>query len=292
MVLSTQKIESKRSRLTCRSRIEAKSIDIERRSILMSKVKLMLVAVFAALALSAVAAGTASAQWLINGAALGAGKSAALESLVPVHGIIALKAPTLGIKIGCSGQLHITNGRILEPDLAFVEHIVFLNCNTVAPTPTKCKLETANETISTVAVLTLVTLGSVSPAVRLAFKPATGKKFAGIKFALETACVFEGEQPVSGSVTVNAPTGQNSNVIQAVQPLGSVENNSLEIGVGNKAILEEGTVLLCYPSTHPRTQPSPTHVIYFQRVDCWVTSTCRRLSSYRSCDRQLSSTSS
>jgi hypothetical protein len=128
--------------------------------------------------------------------------------------------------------------------MAYADHIVFLDCNVSASSPTICKLSPALTTIETGAVLALVTLGPTSLSGRVTFKPETGKLFAEIPFAEETKCAFEGAVPVKGSVTIGAPTLRDSRAVQAGEGLGGVENNSLEIGAGNKALLHGGLVLL------------------------------------------------
>jgi hypothetical protein len=216
---------------------------------IMSRAKSLLttlLAAAAALALSALLAGPASAGWFIEGAELGSGHSAALASLPGVDENIILNTPTLGIKVSCKGAIHITNGRIAEPETTYADKIMFLDCKTVAPTPTKCNLNEGGSkliSITTRPVLALAAEGSSFPQGRLTLKPETGKVLVEIPFEEGTGCVIEGSQPIKGSVTLNAPTLQEEHVTQPVEGLGSIENNSLELGT-SKAYLENGKTLL------------------------------------------------
>jgi hypothetical protein len=215
----------------------------------MSRIKVVVLTALTVCAVSALAANTASAGWLINGKPLSEqGGSAEVAKLATLHAPALLNAPGQGVLISCKGPLHIINGRIFEPDLGFAERLIFLDCNTTAPTPTRCQLIEGTSkliTITTKPLLALVTLLNGSTlATRLTFTPETGKIFSEIPFEEATSCVFEGSVPVSGSVTIGAPKGRDSLAEQVGEPLGSLENNSLEIGGPNKAFLQGGTALL------------------------------------------------
>ncbi len=56
-------------------------------------------------------------------------------------------------------------------------------------------------------------------------------------------CAFEGKEPISGAVTINAPNGQTELAMQPIEGLGSFENNSLEF-LGSKAYIEGGRTLV------------------------------------------------
>jgi hypothetical protein len=153
-----------------------------------------------------------------------------------------LRFTTVGgttIKVGCSGPIHLENAMIQHPDLALVDSIVFLNCDVIEPA--NCRLE--NLTIKTLPIEGLATLG------RITFKPKTKALFTELPFAEETPCAVGGLIPVKGSVTAN--TGSNNAeeaLTHTLQPLGSVENNSLEVGAGSKGFIEGATLLLALAS--------------------------------------------
>jgi hypothetical protein len=198
----------------------------------------------ASLALIVMFADTASASWFVEGEELLAGASAALASLPTVDESLILNTPGKGIKIECKGAIHLTNGRIAPPDLAYVGSIQFLSCSTVSPSPTACKLEPSSTSITTTALLALVTGGPSAPEDRLVYKPETGKLLANIPFKEETACALEGKATLNGQVILKALTLGEKHIVQPIEGLGSTENNSLELGTGNKTFVEKGKTLL------------------------------------------------
>jgi hypothetical protein len=187
---------------------------------------------FAALAASAAAAQSASANWFVGGSELAAGKSAALASLA--NGGLLLRFINSGTPfiVACGGPIHTSGGFIQSGNTAKATSIVFLGCENV--TPATCKLASAE--IKSKPIKATAALGASSPADRLTFSPQTGKELATLTFEAG-ACAIE-EAAIKGSVTMGAPKGQNEEVEQVLEGLGSVENNSLEVGA-NKAFLQD-----------------------------------------------------
>jgi hypothetical protein len=212
----------------------------------MLKVKVVVVAVFAVAALSAIAAGSASAGWFVGGAELKSG-SAAIATTAAVDGDFRLLMPVQKVTILCTATvLQGTAPRIIGgTNKGFAQSLIFEGCATTEPA-SGCSLE--ESTVPTEPVLGAVTLAT-APADRVTFTPETGKLFAQIPFKEGNTCAFSGKQPVKGSVVINAPTGQTESETQAIEGLGSVENNSLEVGSGNKAFIDPtGKALLVLAS--------------------------------------------
>jgi hypothetical protein len=203
----------------------------------MSRAKTLLLAGFAVLALSAAMASAAFAteEWHVNGTGLGSGNSAALATLPKIDLSLILHISLGGpsILILCD-VLHILVGRILWPntDLAILD---FLGCHLISPSPTNCKLK--GEVAEPLGILiSAPVLSEQLPNLRVRFKPDTGKLFTEIPFEEGTSCVLEGLAPVKGSVTAGTPTIHEEREEQAIEGLGSTENNSLEVA-NNKAFL-------------------------------------------------------
>ena len=209
----------------------------------MSRIRVMILALSAALALSAVAISSASAVWLVNGTTLVS--SAALTTAAVVDEPSKLLVPSLGdLTIECTGsRLDETKPEIIVGDTGKAESLKFLTCNTTHPA-SGCALEKANEAISTNPINTRAFLGKGEED-RILFSPQTRPIFTELAFHEPDECAFEGLTAVKGSVTLGAPTGQLELLNQAIVGLGSVENNSLEIGSGTtKAYLLGGKTLL------------------------------------------------
>lgn len=203
----------------------------------MSKVKIFALAVSAALALSAMGASSALAEhmWWVNGTLLPANASAAIPFQLPkidLSLILHFSTSGAAFLILCN-NVHLS-GKIYGLDKILLK-LIFLLCHTISPTPTKCELEGqqtgALPTIETVSLLGLARLARVSGG------PSTGKLITEIPFASGTSCVLEGSIPVKGEATIGTPTGAEEREEQAAVGLGSEENNSLEIGSGNKGFL-------------------------------------------------------
>jgi hypothetical protein len=192
---------------------------------------------------AAVGASQASAGWDIEGAELAAGSKAALASTAKVDSAAKLHMPGIKVTVECTGALmKATNPEIVGTSVAKAEDLTFEGCSTVEPA-SNCGL--ASSSIKTSAVLLSFKEGTVYPEDRATVKPETKTTLAEIPFNEGTACALEGVQPLKGQVTVAAPDLQQEEVgAQPIEGLGSTENNSLELGAGNKAFLTGGATLL------------------------------------------------
>jgi hypothetical protein len=192
-------------------------------------------------ALSAVAATSASAEWLVGGTTLVGSAALATQALVDENSTFLV--PALGLSIVCSG--HFLDGlrpQITAPDKAYAAGLTFLGCNTTVPA-TGCALPEANQPINTTAVLALAALGP-GESVRVKFAPETKTTFLTLSFSEANTCAFNGDEPVTGLFIAGAPTGQLELLAQALTGLGSSEgNNSLQIA-GDKAFIDGGRYLL------------------------------------------------
>jgi len=216
----------------------------------MSKAKVAAVAVFAALMLSMVGAASASAatkmNWYIDGAELKAGQTAALANTATVDSPTVLNVPGLSLKVSCPGlsakKAELQGGAAGESAMGQAEALKYESCSEVSPP--SCKLSSSSTTITTEPILALVLLssGHPIPLVSILFQPKSGNTFATISFE-GSKCPFAGEQGVTGKVLVSAPTGADEAEVQAIEGLGTTENNSLIVD-GDKAYLEGGKALL------------------------------------------------
>lgn len=201
----------------------------------------------AAVALSFLGTASASANWFIGGEELKT--SAALSATAAVDQSPTFLVPALGVTIECSGSFnHWELGGISHNITRYLSvfRIRLLGCSITHPL-SGCKTQPANQTIDTLAVngspfLTKPTQDS------LLISPQTKNTLAEIEFNEENTCALAGLEPLKGELTVGMPTGQTEEVAQAIVGLGSVENNSLEIGAGNKTYLIGGKILLTLAS--------------------------------------------
>jgi hypothetical protein len=180
-------------------------------------------------------AGSAYAGWLVSGAELKS--SAALATANGVEAPVILSIPAVGVTVLCTGNTFGTLGaEIVGTNTLKARDLAFESCETVIP-ETGCALEETSENITTDPVLAVTTLGSKSPDARITFSAQTKKTLASIDFASANTCAFNSEEPLKGSVALDLPSGQTEEAAQALQGLGSVENNSLEVGT-SKAYIE------------------------------------------------------
>ena len=91
--------------------------------------------------------------------------------------------------------------------------------------------------------MAIVKLGTKASGDRVTLAPQTKTTIAELPFKEENTCAFAGTEPLKGEVTLDAPTGQTDEASQAVEGLGSLENNSLEVAK-DKAYVEAGKTVL------------------------------------------------
>ncbi len=203
----------------------------------MSRVRLVVAALSVVFTLSAVIASSASAGWFIGGEELAAGNAATLATTAKVSTAIVLNASSLKVKVACkSTLLHGESPEIVGTETLKAKSLTFEGCVTTEPA-SGCALEKSS--IVTLPLNATMGSGSAYPDVAITFKAQTKKTLATILFSEKNICAFEGEQPLTGAVTLNAPTLQEELSEQPIEGLGSTENNSLEMG-GTKTYLEKG----------------------------------------------------
>ena len=207
----------------------------------MFKVKIIIAAFTAALALTTVMASTASAAagWLVNGTELTGTQSASLSTLAVTDTAAILHIPALPVKLSCSGHLEGVNPKISAPNTTSSTSLVFTGCSMIEPAT--CELSSPE--IKTEEVTGTATLGP-GESVLISFRPTTAKHFTEFTF-VGTNCSISGKKAVTGAVVLKAPTGQLQLLTQALEGLGSLEQGGDSIQVANDpAYIEGGKALL------------------------------------------------
>jgi hypothetical protein len=215
----------------------------------MSKVKVIIAALFAVLALGALISSSASAAtagWLVKGTLLTGEQTAALATTAAVdqNGVLKFKE----VVVECKGST--LDG--VEPQIEALKNkgsagsLRFLNCSA---TGESCELEGQPVSIGTTPVTAEATLeGALG--VAATFKPKTGITFATLKFKEKTGCAVSGEKvPVTGEAPATAPTGQDERTLQLLNV--NVSSASGKLKVGNSAASLEGSALLKLASSLP-----------------------------------------
>jgi hypothetical protein len=214
------------------------------------KTSILAAALLAALTLSAVAAGTATAdEWFIEGAKLAAGKSAAIATAAPVDEFAKLRiqpGSASEVEVECTGANVIASEAYISSGTGgMAKAVTFEKCSIVKPT-TGCALEGQPTTIKTgtLGVTILLVPGAKPTKISVNIHPLSGTTFTSISVAAGSTCLNgEGEKPVKGSVLLLWTGGETEAVTHNIMAQGSVENNSLEVA-GNKAIVEGGASLV------------------------------------------------
>jgi hypothetical protein len=197
----------------------------------MSRTRLGPAALVAALTFSAIAASSApavAANWFVGGVELAAGATAGLATTAKVDTPILLAIPAAKIKVQCKGGLlGGTSPEIVGTNSGRATALIFEGCETVEP-PTKCVLTGQPTNINTEPVKLAVAKGLKAPEDRLTVTPSTKSTFMLLPFSGTNTCAFDAETPVKGAVTMSMPTGESEEAAQALEGVGSLENNSLE----------------------------------------------------------------
>jgi hypothetical protein len=154
---------------------------------------------------------------------------------------LALKVGTTNVKVECKGTLLSGTGlELMAVDEILATSITFEKCETTEPA--KCELEGQPTSIRTEPIRGFAK-AATAPADRITVIPATKNRLLTLPFKEGNTCGLATEEPLNGSVTLAMPTGQSEEVAQAIEGMGSIENNSLE-AAGNKAFIEGGRTLL------------------------------------------------
>jgi hypothetical protein len=206
----------------------------------MPRLRMSLVALFAVAAISVVAVSSASAVWMVGGTNLSGSVAGATTGVAEEH--ITLLVPSLEhLTILCPSQALVDIREwIILPTIVRISRFTFLGCNS---SKLNCRLEESNQAIPTLPLLATPTLGA-GESVKLTTTAETKATLAEIKFDEANTCALAGDQPLKGAVNLKMPTGQLESSSQQIEGLGSVENNSMEIGAGNKAYLIGGKILV------------------------------------------------
>ena len=206
----------------------------------MSKIKTIIAAFFAVFALTAMAAGSASAAgWHVNGTELTGTQTAALSTTAVNDVSAVLNTPALPLKITCKGALEGVSPQIAAPNSGSATSLAFKECTVTEPTT--CSLSSPE--IKTEAVTATVTTAT-NPVDHILFKPTTAKHFA--EFTLEGgSCSISGKKAVTGTVVLKSGTGQTESSIQPLEGLGSLEQGSDSLQTANDpSYIEGGKALL------------------------------------------------
>lgn len=197
----------------------------------------MLVILGVAIAVNGVTASAASAgAWFVAGTKLAKGATVALANTAQVDESTTLNAPSLGMKITCSGSIGDGKGQYFQGEASFgAESVTFLGCSEISPST--CTIQTS---ITTEPVVGSIETGT-APLDRVRIAPKTGQTFASIN--VSGSCVEAGEQGIIGRYVADSKTGQEEGVTGTAEALGTTENNSLEI-LEKKAYFQSGKTLL------------------------------------------------
>jgi hypothetical protein len=204
---------------------------------------------FAAVALSAIAVSTASAdEWFVEGAKLAAGKSAALATTAPVDEFAKLRinaGSTEEVQIECKGA-NLVGGEayISSGTGGMAKSLTFEGCTvTKFPSGVTCELEGQPKNISTNALGVTTSLAGPNTKVSINIHPLTKKTFVELNFGASTCLGGGGVKPVNGAVLILSNDGATEAVTHTIMAQGSLENNSLEVA-GDKSIIEGGLALV------------------------------------------------
>jgi hypothetical protein len=205
----------------------------------MPRVKIIVAASVAVLALTA-AVSASAAQWYVGGAGLTGSASIAGSSELDALEII--EEPAEGFRAHCRGPILWFNAIITPPDKILALRVVHDNC--LILTPANCTLVGGIIELGHTQGLLLPPVGGNPPVSHL--RPGTGKTLGVLEIA-GTSCAIAGEKPITGEYTEALGTGQTEEVKHQLTGLGSLENNSLLIG-GHPAYISGGNALLALSS--------------------------------------------
>jgi hypothetical protein len=207
----------------------------------MSRMKLILSAFVAVLALSALASSAASAAtagWMVNGTLLSGSKALATTAKTDENA----KLSGAGLVITCSGAtLNGTTPEITSPNKGSAGKLEFTSCVATAP----CKLTTS--TITTLPVSSETTLEGALATTTI-FKPKTGTTFSTFAVEGET-CAAAGNIAINGQDKVLSPEGQDERTLQLIKSITTEATK--ELFIGKTASTLEGSALLKLSTGEP-----------------------------------------
>jgi hypothetical protein len=212
----------------------------------MSRAGVILATCVVYVALGATAAGPASANWFIGSEELTS--TAAIATPAKVDAALTLTVPSVGAKLSCSGSTVSATEPVVVEEFIEASSLQLTGCETTEP-KTGCELEPSSKgTIVTNPVTIAAGPTATSPAGQAEIGPLNANLLAEIPFSETNTCALAGSQPLRGFALLNTPTLQELQTAQALEALGSTENNSLEIGSGNKAYITSDKLLLALTS--------------------------------------------
>jgi hypothetical protein len=183
---------------------------------------------------SGLSTSAASASWFVEGSEQTSG-SKAVATTAKVDSAFTFSVPAVKFKAACTASaLHALEPVLASPGLMQTKSLTFEGCKTTEPA-SGCEL--ASSTIGTTALYAAPVEGSGGSDLKLLVSAQTKNAITELSIAEESTCPFEGIQSVKGSVRLDAKVLKAEGGPQIVEGLGSTENNSLEIGSGNKLFL-------------------------------------------------------
>ena len=212
----------------------------------MSQAKMVAMAGAATFILSMVGAVSSSTAakmtWFVNGTELKTGETATTANTERIDSQAFLGAPGLSLRITCSGGSGSKGELQGESAMAQAEAVTLEGCSEISPAT--CKLASSDIVSESILAFVSSVPARPLPAVSIVLQPKKGNTFATLRFEdNDHPCSIEGEQAVDGKLVAVAPTGASEETLQAVEAIGSVENNSLLID-GDRAYVEDGKALV------------------------------------------------
>jgi hypothetical protein len=199
----------------------------------MYKGRLLAALSLAAFTLSAIAAGSAQAGWIVLGSPLA--KSATIGTKSTDK---AARLHYSTATVECS-SISLGGGEVDAPSQILVNSLELGGCSVTEPAT--CKL--TGTTINSLPLEALATLDG-SLGFKAKIKPKTGELLA--TFKLEgTSCSLSGRQAASGTATLLSPEGQDERLLHLVNLL--IETAG-ELEVGSAAAELSGSTLVCWES--------------------------------------------
>jgi len=194
----------------------------------MAKTRLVLMAIAAVLAISAlasIASASGPEQWYVAGAGLAEGKTEEVSEKATTLKPAELEVPGVSVLVTCSG-LKAKKTFIKGLAQMTAESLVFTGCEA----NNNC---TVTSEISTKPLIAAVkdVLGSTKE-VEIKFEPVTPSTFASITFS-GARCPITGTQAIKGSIKTIVPNGQ---IEAATQELVTNSSTELKIGTNNATL--------------------------------------------------------
>jgi hypothetical protein len=124
---------------------------------------------------------------------------------------------------------------IQGPNTGGAEHLTYEGCSEIEPEGCTIK----EEIITAPVVMTFET-GPKEPEARVRLAPKTGHELAELEF--KGSCSLAGVKPINGVLILGLPLAGTELTTQPLVPLGTTENNSLELA-GQKGYLAKGKIL-------------------------------------------------